>query len=113
MTELFTSFMNLIKQGLLKVVEGNHVVILGYSDCTRCLLEELANAKESEGGGCFIILSDRNKEEVEDMIYCEKLDIRNSRVIVRSGNSCVVRDLNKVSAATASAILVMAEPGRS
>jgi len=113
MTEIFGSKMKLIKDGLLKVVEGGHVLILGYSDCTRCLLEELANAQESKGGGCFVILSEKRKEDVEYMLHGEHLNIRNSKVIVRSGNPCVMRDLNQVSANTASVILVMADPERS
>merc|ERR1719215_292302 len=110
MTELFTSKMQDIKKGAMKVVEGGHTVILGFSDCTRCLLEELANAKSSEGGGTFVILAQEKKEDVENKLYGEKLKLMGSRCIIRSGNPCVIRDLNSVSVSTASVVMIMADP---
>jgi len=108
-TEVFGSKMKEIKQGLTRVVEGGHVVILGYTECTRCLLEELGKAKESDNGGVFVILAQEDKEEVEAALSGGSLDLRGSRVIVRSGNPHVIRDLQKVAAGSASQIVVLAD----
>lgn len=108
-TEVFGTWMHQIKQGLRKVVEGGHTVILGFSDCSRCLLEELANARESEGGGRFVILAKQRKEVVEESLLGEYFNLRNSTLIVRSGSSYLIRDLNKVAASTASQVLLLAD----
>jgi len=107
--EAFAAKMQQIKLGLNKVIEGGHVLVLGYTDCTRKLLEELANARESEGGGVFVLLASRPKSEVEDEIAATGLDLKNSRLIVRSGNSCTMRDLAKCSADAAGQIVILAD----
>jgi len=108
-TDMFTTKMAEIKQGVSKVVEGGHVVILGYTECTRCLLEELANARESEGGGMFVILAQEKKEDVESQLYGNELNILNSRIVVRSGNPCVIRDLHKVAANSAAQVVILSD----
>jgi len=108
-TETFASKMTEIKSGMTRVVEGGHTVILGYSDCTRCLLEELSNARESEGGGVFVILSKEDKVVIEQKVSGDILNLRNSRVIVRSGSQSAIRDLQKVSAGSASQIVILAD----
>jgi len=107
--ESFASFMADIRMGHNKVIEGGHVVILGLTDCTRCLIEELATARESEGGAIIVLLAAAPKAEVEDMLASAALDLKNSRVIVRSGSPCVLRDLQKVGADTASQVVVLAD----
>jgi len=108
-TEVFSTKMAEIKQGLSRVVEGGHVVILGFTECTHCLLEELANARESEGGGMFVILAEQTKDEVESRLFGTDLKIRNSRIVVRSGRSCCIRDLNKVAVFSAGQIVILSD----
>mmetsp|Transcript_80633 Transcript_80633/g.261275 ORF Transcript_80633/g.261275 Transcript_80633/m.261275 type:complete len:798 (+) Transcript_80633:120-2513(+) len=108
-SEIFASKMAEAKTGLMKVVEGGHCVILGCTDCTRCLIEELAKAKESNGGGTFVILAPGSKEELEHMFLSSHTDLRGSRVIIRSGNPVYVRDLEKVSVQSASQVVVLAD----
>jgi len=108
-TETFATKMNEIKSGQTRVVEGGHTVILGYSDCTRCLLEELSNARESDGGGVFVILSSEGKDVIERRVAGDQLNLHGSRVIVRSGKESSIRDLQKVSASSAAQVVIMAD----
>lgn len=106
-TEVFTSKMSEIKQGLSKVVEGGHVVMIGYTECTRCLIEELVNARESEGGGMFIILTQSNKDQVENELLNNSLKLHSSRLVVRSGSPCCIRDLHKAAVNSASKVVIL------
>jgi len=108
-TEVFAAKMNESRQGLQKVVEGGHVVLLGYTECTRCLIEELAIARESAGGGTFVILAREKKEDVEKVLFGKDLNLRSSRLIIRSGNPCYVRDLEKVAAQSASEVVILSD----
>mmetsp|Transcript_107808 Transcript_107808/g.285724 ORF Transcript_107808/g.285724 Transcript_107808/m.285724 type:complete len:792 (+) Transcript_107808:40-2415(+) len=108
-TEVFAAKMNESRQGLQKVVEGGHVVLLGYTECTRCLIEELAIARESAGGGTFVILAREMKEEVEKVLFSKALALKNSRLIIRSGYACRIRDLNNVAVQSASEVVLLSD----
>mmetsp|Transcript_217 Transcript_217/g.906 ORF Transcript_217/g.906 Transcript_217/m.906 type:complete len:792 (+) Transcript_217:96-2471(+) len=108
-TEVFAAKMKESKHGLQKVVEGGHVVLLGFMDCTRCLIEELATARESAGGGTFVILAREMKEEVEKVLFSKALALKNSRLIIRSGYACRIRDLNNVAVQSASEVVLLSD----
>ena len=93
--EAFASWVHSIKMGMKDVIEGGHVVILGLTECTRCLLEELALAKESDGGATFVLLAAGDKAEIETELAAMQMDLKNSRLIVRTGRPFVIRDLSK------------------
>eukprot|EP00873_Tetraselmis_striata_P002629 jgi/Tetstr1/422893/TSEL_013677.t1 len=98
-----------MKKGKAEVLENNHTLILGWSDKLYALIKELANANESIGGSAIVIMSERDKEEMEEDIDAQELDLRGSRVICRTGNPLLSVDLNKVSVHTARAIVVLAQ----
>ena len=74
-----------MKKGKSEVLETNHTLILGWSDKLYGLVKELANANESIGGSAIVILSEREKEDMEEDIKGQEIDLRGSRVICRSG----------------------------
>mmetsp|Transcript_106937 Transcript_106937/g.297808 ORF Transcript_106937/g.297808 Transcript_106937/m.297808 type:complete len:765 (+) Transcript_106937:87-2381(+) len=106
-TDVFTTKTSEIKAGLNKVVEGGHVLILGYTNCTRCLLMELAISRESENGGKFVILAEQGKDEIDD--FLSSIDLKSSRAVARSGKPWAVRDLARVAANTASQIVILSD----
>jgi len=108
-SEVFATKTAEIKRGMLRVVEGGHTVILGWTDCTLCLIEELAKAKESGGGGTFVILAEQSKEELDEQMADDSIDLLGSRVIFRTGNPNYIRDLHKVSVQSASQIVIPAD----
>lgn len=109
-SEVFSTKMNEIKSGVSRVVEGDHTLILGFTECTCSLLEELGKARISDGGnGVFVVLSREPKDEVEQYVSNDALKLRGSRVIVRSGNPVSTRDLVKVSAASARQVVILAD----
>ncbi|GJP33750.1 hypothetical protein CLOM_g18267 [Closterium sp. NIES-68] len=98
-----------LKKGKSDVIEKNHTLILGWSDKLASLLKQLAVANESMGGGVVVVMSEREKEEMESEIQKMEFDFRGTTVICRSGSPLVLADLKKVSVSTARALIVLAE----
>ncbi|XP_019255800.1 PREDICTED: probable ion channel CASTOR isoform X3 [Nicotiana attenuata] len=100
-----------LRKGRSEVVEQNHTLILGWSDKLGSLLNQLAIANESLGGGTVVVMAERDKEEMELDIAKMEFDFRGTSVICRSGSPLILADLKKVSVSKARAIVVLAEDG--
>jgi hypothetical protein len=76
-----------LKKGFSKVIESNHTVILGW-DKQRILeiIRELIIANESEKSPCILILSETDKEQMDDFLSVNLGDTKNTRIVTRSGN---------------------------
>lgn len=60
------------------------------------LLNQLAIANESLGGGMVVVMAERDKEEMELDIAKMEFDFRGTSVICRSGSLLILADLEKV-----------------
>eukprot|EP00808_Paulinella_micropora_P024278 g51966.t1 len=109
-TDVISEKVDHLKKGKSRVIERGHTLVLGWSDKTIPILLELANANESEGGRPIVLLANREKQEMEVELFSGDLDYRGSTIIVRSGHPILQSDLRKVSATTARAIVVLADP---
>jgi hypothetical protein len=100
-----------LRKGKSEVVKQNHTLILGWSDKLGSLLNQLAIANESVGGGIVVVMAERDKEEMEVDIAKMEFDFRGTAVICRTGSPLILADLKKVSVSKARAIVVLAEDG--
>ncbi|XP_024024621.1 ion channel CASTOR isoform X2 [Morus notabilis] len=100
-----------LRKGRSEVVEQNHTLILGWSDKLGSLLNQLAIANESLGGGMVVVMVERDKEEMELDIAKMEFDFKGTSVICRSGSPLILADLKKVSVSKARAIVILAEDG--
>ncbi|KAK9082772.1 hypothetical protein Scep_029243 [Stephania cephalantha] len=100
-----------LRKGRSEVVEQNHTLVLGWSDKLGSLLNQLAIANESLGGGTVVVMAERDKEEMELDIAKMEFDFKGTSVICRSGSPLILADLKKVSVSKARAIVVLAEDG--
>ncbi|XP_017409827.1 ion channel CASTOR isoform X2 [Vigna angularis] len=100
-----------LRKGKSEVVEQNHTLILGWSDKLGSLLNQLAIANESLGGGTVVVMAERDKEEMELDIAKVEFGFKGTSVICRSGSPLILADLKKVSVSKARAIIVLAEDG--
>nr|6O6J_A Chain A, Ion channel CASTOR [Lotus japonicus]6O7A_A Chain A, Ion channel CASTOR [Lotus japonicus]6O7A_B Chain B, Ion channel CASTOR [Lotus japonicus]6O7A_C Chain C, Ion channel CASTOR [Lotus japonicus]6O7A_D Chain D, Ion channel CASTOR [Lotus japonicus] len=98
-------------KGKSEVVEQNHTLILGWSDKLGSLLNQLAIANESLGGGTIAVMAERDKEDMELDIGKMEFDFKGTSVICRSGSPLILADLKKVSVSKARTIIVLAEDG--
>ncbi|KAG2727619.1 hypothetical protein I3760_01G165800 [Carya illinoinensis] len=100
-----------LRKGRSEVVEQNHTLILGWSDKLGSLINQLAIANESLGGGIVVVMAERDKEEMELDIGKMEFNFKGTLVICRSGSPLILADLKKVSVSKAHAIIVLAEDG--
>jgi len=102
-----------LKEGKARVLETDHTLILGWSDKALAIIQEIAFANESEGGGIIVILAEEPKEEMEEILGSaveareHGLKLLGSKVIFRSGNPRTEKALHQVSASTARSIIAL------
>ncbi|KAK3001912.1 hypothetical protein RJ639_020738, partial [Escallonia herrerae] len=100
-----------LRKGKSEVVKQNHTLVLGWSDKLGSLLNQLAIANESLGGGIVVVMAEREKEDMELDIAKKEFDFRGTSVICRSGSPLILADLKKVSVSKARAVIVLAGDG--
>ncbi|XP_042374248.1 ion channel DMI1-like isoform X3 [Zingiber officinale] len=85
-----------LRKGRSEVIEDSHTLILGWSDKLGSLLNQLAIANESLGGGSVVVMAERDKEEMELDIAKMEFDFKGTSVICRSGSPLILADLKKI-----------------
>ncbi len=81
----FEEKLNTLRKGNSKVIEKNHVVILGFNESIYTIISELVIANENKKRPCIVVLSEQDKETVE-LAIAEQVDLKNTRVICRTGS---------------------------
>ena len=76
-----------LKQGHSKVLESDHTLILGWNERVVEIIRELVLANESERNPAIVILSEEEKEEMDETLRTRVPGTQNTRVITRSGNT--------------------------
>lgn len=99
-----------LKKGFSKVIESNHTVILGW-DQQRILeiLRELIIANESEKNSCVLILSEVDKEKMDDFLSINLEDTKNIRIVTRSGNISSLVSMDIISIDTCKSVIVLSK----
>jgi ion channel POLLUX/CASTOR len=77
------------------------------------IIEQIALANESAGGGSIVLLTQCAKLELEATINAAEINLRGSDVIIRTGVPHIQSDLKNVSAAGARAVIVLADKNTS
>lgn len=105
-----------LKTGKSRVFESGHTLMLNWNDKSIAVIQQIALANESEGGGVMVVLSQLEKEEMEERLECainakeNPLDLMGTEVVFRQGNPILENELKKVSANTARAIIALTPP---
>lgn len=101
-----------LRKGRSLVIESGHTVILGWSPQIFTILQELILANENRRqGAVIVILADEDKVKMEEAIQERIPDLRNTRIICRSGNPIDLTDLELASPHSARSIIIL--PGDS
>ncbi len=113
-----------LRKGKSPVIDEGHSLVLGYGEKVFAILRELREATRAacevlhEGGtaahATIVILSEADKEEVENACRERMGDMATTRIIVRQGSTYSPQDLRKVGAGRARSIILLAaenEPG--
>ncbi|MEB3341583.1 hypothetical protein [Okeania sp.] len=106
-TQEFEAQLTLLKKGKSLVVEKNHTLILGFSDRIVDLITELVIGNESESDAAIVILSERDKEDMDDFLREKLGDLKTTRIVTRNGVVTNINNLNKVGVKVAKSVVIL------
>jgi len=96
-----------IRRGGADVMEEGHFLVLGWSEKIYSVLDQLSEAYAQKGRIVCVVMAERDKVEMEDDLYAHVKYQERMKIVVRSGSSTSLADLEKVSFAQAQAIVVL------
>ena len=106
-TSVFEAKLDELRRGRSIVLEKDHTLILGFGDRILEVIRELIEANDSEPDAAIVILSDDDKEYMDNYIRDHILDFRTTRIITRSGIVTNINNLKKVMAKNAKSIIII------
>ena len=90
-----------------KIVESNHIVVINWGTMIIPILRQILELGDGDGvRPRVVLLADQDPETMRNLVVYE-LGAMSKRILVRSGNPSSIRNLQKVSAGSASQILVL------
>jgi hypothetical protein len=102
-----------LRKGRSKVVERDHVLVLGWAPTLPAILAELAVANENQRDACVVVMAREDKVAMEDALRDRLPDGNPTRLVCRTGDPSDPRDLAIASPLEARSVIVLAEPGDS
>lgn len=100
-----------LKKGKSRIIDTDHTVMLGWNDKSLQIIQQVALANESEGGGTVVVLATQEKEELEGLLASavssmdNPLQLLGTEVIFRSGNPLLECELRRVSSHAARCVI--------
>jgi K+/H+ antiporter YhaU regulatory subunit KhtT len=96
-----------LRRGSSRVIETNHIVIIGWSITVFTLISELAIANANQPDTCIVILSEESKAEMEDQLYDVLGKLHRIRLVCRTGSPSNIIHLNMVNIQTSRSIIIL------
>lgn len=96
-----------LRKGRSFVIEKNHTVILGWSEQIFSIIPELVEANTNQKRPSIVILSEKDKVEMEDEIRSKITDTKNTRIVCRSGSPIDMADIQIVTPQEAKSIIIL------
>ncbi|MBI3536683.1 MAG: NAD-binding protein [Chloroflexi bacterium] len=97
-----------MRKGRSFVVEKNHTLLLGWSAQIFSIIAELVIANENQKNPVIVVLAEKDKVEMEDGIRAEVKQLKNTRVVCRTGSPISLTDLEIVNPHAAKSIVILA-----
>lgn len=108
-TEEFESKLASLRKGKSIVVEKNHTLILGFNDRIIDIIKELIIANESEDDAVIVILSAKDKEEMDDFLRDNLGNTKTTRLVTRTGRISNTANLENVGIKSAKTVIILNE----
>ncbi|EMY77716.1 hypothetical protein LEP1GSC060_0614 [Leptospira weilii serovar Ranarum str. ICFT] len=100
-----------LRKGKSDVLEKDHTIILGFGVRVLEIIKELIEANSSESRAVVTVLSEEDKEFMDDY-FSENLKAgKTTKIITRSGTPSSLHSLRKVNASEAKSVLVLNSSG--
>jgi voltage-gated potassium channel Kch len=96
-----------LRKGRSLVLERDHTIILNWSASIFDIISELTIANQSRRRPRIVIMADKDKVEMEDEIAQKVPNLRNTRIVCRSGDPTDLGDLGITSPQTSRSIIVV------
>lgn len=96
-----------LRKGRSHVLEKDHTIIFNWSPSIFDVISELVIANESRRNPRIVIMANKDKVEMEDEIADKIADLRNTRIICRSGDPTDLYDVNIVNPQASRSIVVL------
>jgi len=106
-TSQFEAKLDDLRKGKSTVIEKNHTLILGFGDRVLEIIRELIIANESEKSPAIVVLSEKEKNEMDDFFNERVEDPKTTRIVTRSGVTSSLQVLRKVSVDNAKSIIIL------
>ncbi|MCA9522644.1 MAG: hypothetical protein KC609_16820, partial [Myxococcales bacterium] len=100
--------MSYLRKGHSRVLEKGHTLILGWNERVVEILRELIMANESESHASVVILSERDKEWMDDFLDVNLAESGTTRIVTRSGNTASPAQLERVATSECKSVIVLA-----
>ena len=96
-----------LRKGRSDVIETNHTLILGWSARVPAIVSELVIANESMKKAAVVILADVDKTEMEETLRDAIDDMKTTRIVCRSGEPWVTKNLEIANLAGARSVVIV------
>jgi ion channel POLLUX/CASTOR len=96
-----------LRRGRSLVIERRHTLILGWSPRLALIVRELVVANENVANPAIVILSERDKTEMEEELHARVADTENTTIVCRTGDTSNIDDLRMVNISDARSIVVL------
>ena len=96
------------RKGRGKVLEEDFTLILGWNERVVDIIRELMLANESEKDAAVVILSNEDKEEMEDLITKRIPNSLTTRIITTTGDFANINELKRINIEGAKSIILLA-----
>ena len=108
-TEEFESKLASLRKGKSIVVETGHTLILGFNERIIDIIKELIIANESEDDAAIVILSDKDKEEMDDFLRDNLVQTKTTRLVTRTGGISNISNLKNAGLQSAKTVIILNE----
>ncbi len=106
-TSQFEAKLDELRKGRSMVIETGHTLILGFGDRVLEIIRELIVANESERKPAVVVLSGKEKDEMDDYFRDRIEDRMNTRIITRSGSTSSMQLLRRVGVSSAKSVVIL------
>lgn len=106
-TSQFEAKLDELRKGKSRVIEKGHTLILGFGDRVLEIIRELIIANESEKSPAVVVMSETEKNEMDDFFRERIGDSKTTRIITRSGSTSGLQALRKVGVKDAKSVVIL------
>ena len=96
-----------LRKGKSRVIESNYTLIIGWSEKIFTIIEQIIEANSNQKKASIVILSERDKVEMEDEIRNKISNFKSTKLIVRSGNTLIANEIEIVNPYKARSIIIL------